>query len=113
MGQGKGRRLRLASATGPAVVGCTRLDRRRRSLAVLGGPRRSQPVRRALVGSARPLVGETGAVALEHGGRAPAGEPLEVTGLPAGGQILVGERVPELVRMEPRESRVLAAPSDD
>src|SRR4029453_6352556 len=68
---------------------CTVLD----SLNPIASP---ESLRRRLGAS----IGRAGAVALQHHIRSPAGEPLEITLLAAVHQEVVGEGVPESVRME-------------
>jgi hypothetical protein len=59
---------------------------------------------------ASPAVGGGGGVTPDHFPRAPTGQPHQVVLLTAGGQPVVGEGVPELVRVHRWNPRVYAPP---
>jgi hypothetical protein len=62
------------------------------------------------VGLAGASIGGRGAVALEHGAGLPAGDAHEIDLSTTLGEPLVREGVPELVRVQPRKTRLGAAP---
>jgi len=93
--------------TGRVGVRCVRL------LLVEPGPS-SDPVApgESLSSCLRSCVGGAGAVALEHDVGGPAGEALEVALLATGHQEVVGERVPEAVRVQVLDPRRLTTHPD-
>jgi hypothetical protein len=62
------------------------------------------------VGLAGASIGGRGAVPLGHGAGLPAGDAHEINLSATLGEPLVGEGVPELVRVQSRETRLGAAP---
>src|SRR3712207_3803202 len=64
------------------------------------------------MGLACPLISGTGSVAVDHLPRSPAGQAHQVTLVAASGEPGVGKRVPELVRVDVTDARLLSSIAD-